>query len=170
MLGSLHIEVLLACGYAAFLIAVAGCLEVAARHTHRRSERMRVAGFRYDANLDLWTCPNDQKLVRAEADYRRRVIVYRAPAHSCNQCPIKDRCTDSDEGRSIEHAPDSWLESELRRFHRGISLALFLLALVILIAELFRYQGTLERVLVAGTAAAVMISGVRLLTTFLARA
>ena len=96
--GPIHIEVLLAICYGLFLIAVAGALELAARYSHHRSTRMQVAGFRYDPKLDLWTCPNDQKLLRAEADYGRNVVIYRAAAHACNTCAMKSRCTDSNWG------------------------------------------------------------------------
>jgi hypothetical protein len=52
------------------------------------------------------------------------LVRYRAPAHICNACSIKHLCTESEGGREIEHNPDSWLESEIARFHRGVSLAL----------------------------------------------
>ena len=155
-------EAMLAAGYAIFLIAVAGCLEAAARHSHRRCERMPLAGFRYDSKLDFWTCPQEQKLVRAETDYARRVVVYRAPRHACNACAIKSRCTDSNDGRAIERAPDSWLQSELRRFHRAISLTLFSLAAVIVIFGIVIARGGLERISLAGVLAATVIGGVRL--------
>jgi len=162
MSGGFDIEVAVVAGYALLLLAIAAALEFAARHSHHRSERLRVAGFRYDAKLDLWTCPNDQKLLRAEADYERRVIRYRAQAHVCNSCAIKSRCTDSSEGRTIEHAPDSWLQSELRRFHRGISLALLLLATVLLVAEIIRCNNAAERLVLAAMAATVVTAGIRM--------
>jgi hypothetical protein len=49
---------------------------------------------------------------------------------------IKHLCTESEEGREIEHHPDSWLESEIARFHRGISLALLFLAGLLLVVEM----------------------------------
>jgi hypothetical protein len=155
-------EILLAAGYSVFLLVTAACLEAAARQSHRRSERMRVKGFRYDPQLDLWHCPNNEKLLRAEVDYGNRTVFYRAAAHVCNRCPIKDRCTDSDEGRVIEHRPDSWVESELRRFHRGISLALVVLAALILIVEFVRYTGTEDRTLVGGMLLFLTLYGSRL--------
>lgn len=161
----IHPEVLLAVGYSIFLIAAAAALELAARYSHHRSARMRVAGFRYDSKLDLWTCPNDQKLLRAEADYGRNIVVYRAAAHACNSCAMKSRCTDSDRGRAIEHAPDSWLESELRRFHRGMSLVLFALAALILVAEFFRYSGRVDRTMLSGMATIVLFAGGRAAST-----
>jgi hypothetical protein len=56
----------------------------------------------------------------------------------------KHLCTESEEGREIEHNPDSWLESELARFHRGISLALLILAELLLIVEMIRHQRATE--------------------------
>jgi len=149
-------------GYAIFLLIVAGCLEAAARHSHRRSERMPLAGFRYDSKLDFWICPQQQMLVRAETDYARRVIVYRAPRHACNACAIKPRCTDSEEGRAIEQAPDSWLQSELRRFHRAISLTLFALAAVVVLVGILLSRSRLEQMSLAGVLAATVIGGVKL--------
>jgi hypothetical protein len=40
---------------------------------------------------------------------------------------------------------DAWIESELRRFHRGISIALLVLATVLLVAEIFRYSHPHDR-------------------------
>ena len=53
MLQNIDIEVLLAGGYSIFLILVAFCLEMLARHSHRRSEQVRIAGFRYRPQHDL---------------------------------------------------------------------------------------------------------------------
>jgi hypothetical protein len=156
------VEILLAAGYAAFLLIVAASLELAARHSHHRSERMRLAGFRYDAQVDLWTCPNDVKLLRAEVDYGRGAVFYRAPAHACNTCPIKSRCTDSDTGRVIEHRPDSWLDSELRRFHRGISLTMVVLAALMLTVELVRFAAQRDHMVAGAMLVFVAVYGLHL--------
>ena len=136
-----HSEIILAAVYALFLAGIAATLEFLARHAHRRSEQYRNAGFAYKHHIDVWECPTGQHLTRTETDLERRVARYRAPAHICNACHCKANCTDSDEGRVLESRPDSWLESELRRFHRGISLSLLLLAVLILAAEMIRYRG-----------------------------
>ena len=64
---------------------------------------------------------------------------YRAEAKWCNSCSLKLNCTSSNEGRVLETRLASWFESELRRFHRALSLALLLLAIIILAAESFRH-------------------------------
>ena len=54
---TIDIEVLLAGGYAVFLLLVALGLELLARHSHHRSKQMDVAGFRYHRQRDVWECP-----------------------------------------------------------------------------------------------------------------
>jgi hypothetical protein len=131
-------ETILALGYAGFLVATAALLELVARHVHRRSEYAATAGFTYRHDLDLWECPDGRSLHREETDSLLKVVRYRAEAHHCNACLYKFRCTDSGSGRVIEHRPDSWLDSGLYRFHRGMSLALLVLAALILLIEMIR--------------------------------
>jgi hypothetical protein len=135
--GRIDISVLLACTYAVFLAVVAALLERLARHSHRRSQRMRTVGFSYHPDLDIWRCPNGKHLFRAEVTRESTAVVYRAAAHDCNSCPIKSRCTDSAEGRTLQIRADSWLDSELRKFHRGLSLMLLFLAALILAITMF---------------------------------
>lgn len=145
MAWGLHIEVLLALGYSLFLAGVAFLLEFLARHSHKRAERYRNAGFIYFRDLDYWKCPAGQQLTQLTTDHRRRVSVYRAPANACNSCSLKLNCTDSDSGRLLESRLDVWIESELRKFHRGISQVLLLLAMVFVLAEDFRYSYPRDR-------------------------
>ncbi len=57
MISGVHNEVLMAGGYVLFLAAVAFLLEALARHSHKRSENYRNAGFSYKRELDQWECP-----------------------------------------------------------------------------------------------------------------
>src|SRR5215208_5575381 len=52
-----HLEALLAVGYAVFLLGVALGLDLLARHSHVRSECYRTAGFAYHPTHDAWICP-----------------------------------------------------------------------------------------------------------------
>jgi DDE family transposase len=135
-MSSIHTEVLLASGYALFLVVVATCLETLGRHTHQRSRQYQTAGFTYHPQHNLWECPAGQYLKLWAFDAQRRIAQYRADAKSCNSCALKKNCTDSEDGRKLEHHLDSWLQSEVRRFHRGISLALLFLAALILSLEM----------------------------------
>jgi hypothetical protein len=141
---TIHTEVLLAVGYAIFLVSSAFGLDLLARHSHARSERYRTAGFTYHPSHDAWICPEDQILLRSEVDHGRRLVRYRGRPQICNHCPAKTECTDSDKGREVVRAMDPWPHSEAGRFHRGISLAVALIAGLILAAEAIRNHTPLE--------------------------
>jgi len=140
-----HLEVFLALAYALFLMGVAFLLERLARRSQKRAEGYRHSGFIYFRDLDYWECPAGHQLVQLHTDHQRRVTTYRAPPSACNSCSLKLNCTDSDEGRLLERRLDTWIESELRQFHRGISLVLLLLATVILLGEIVRYPPLRDR-------------------------
>lgn len=166
---AIDIEVFLAGAYAVFLLLVALGLELVARHTHHRSKHMRVAGFRYHRHHDVWECPTGQQLKPIATDYARRLVRYRAPAHICNACSLKHLCTESAEGREIEHNPNSWLESEIARFHRGISLALLFLAGLLLGIEMIRHQRPMELLFLSGFLVPIALLGSQLLSAFLSQ-
>jgi len=166
MIDGIHIEVMLASGYVLLLVGVAGVLEYLARHSHRRSEHYRNSGFVYKQKLDIWECPTGHRLTRVETDFERRIARYRAPAHKCNVCHCKKDCTDSDDGRELESRLDSWVQSELRRFHRGISLALVLLATILLAAEMMRYHDWREWLLLGVLLAPIGFAGSKLSVSF----
>jgi hypothetical protein len=166
MIHGVHIEVILAGGYALLLVGVAVILEIVARHAHHRSEHFRNSGFTYKKNMDVWECPTGHHLTREQTDFERKIALYRAPAHKCNACHCKKDCTDSDDGRLLESRLDAWLQSELNRFHRGISLALLLLAVLILATEMFRHQELRDWMVLAGLLLPIGFAGSKLLVSF----
>lgn len=145
MIFGLHVEVLLALAYALVLVGIAFVLELVARKSHKRAEDYRNAGFVYFRELDYFECPAGHQLVQLKTDHQRGITSYRAPASACNSCSLKLNCTDSDSGRILERRLDTWIGSEIRRFHRGISITLLLLATVLLLAEVFRYSQPHDR-------------------------
>jgi hypothetical protein len=169
MIHGMHPDVLMAGGYAVLLVGVAAVLEFVARQSHRLSEQFHVAGFTYHPQLDAWKCPAGEHLERKESDYRRQVILYQAPAHVCNACHCKADCTDSANGRQIEQRLDSWLRSEVRRFHRGLSLVLLLLAVSILAAETGGRDNSRDWAFLAVLLLLIVVFGMRLMASFLAR-
>jgi hypothetical protein len=151
---SIPLEVFLAAGYAIFLVALAALLEWVAKHSHRRTDQLETVGFRYHPEMDRWQCPVGTHLVRIHT-HEHHVARYRAPAHACNSCPIKRDCTDSDQGREIEHHLDLWIRTGIGRFHAGISLALLLLAALLLAVEAGRYPQPHTLLLTAGLLAPI---------------
>ena len=146
----MNAEVVLAAAYATALLLGAFGLEWLSAHTHRRALRYRTAGFTYDAAHDHWCCPEGQHLWPHEFDDELRVVRYRAKAHVCNGCTRKDRCTDSDRGREIVRPLDPWPHSEAGRFHRGLSLVLVALAVLIVVAAGVRHHRPSEAALLLG--------------------
>ncbi len=169
MIGGIHVEVLLAAGYSAFLIAASAVLEWIARRSHQRSQTYQTAGFTYHQSLDIWKCPMGEHLLPAGISTETRIARYRAPANTCNSCILKDSCTDSDQGREILQHMDSWMQSELRRFHAGISFALLLLAVLIVIAEIPRHNQAAELAVLFLALAAAFWAGRQLPSKFRTR-
>ncbi len=153
--------------YAIFLVAVAAILERVALQSHRFSKQIEVAGFRYHTSQDRWECPEGHYLHRDHAGSAFRIVTYHAPAHVCCACRSREICTDSEDGRRIEQRLDSWLQSEIRRFHRGISLVLLLLAVLILAAEMSSQDTSRDWVLILSLLLPIASFGTRLLITFL---
>jgi hypothetical protein len=74
--------------------------------------------FVYDAEKDLYICPQGETLRRQGLDYKERSIRYAAKPSACNPCPLKARCTKSKKkGRWIRR---SFEEEYLERV-RGYS-------------------------------------------------
>lgn len=140
----MSLEVVLASGYGAFLLLAAVVIEWLSAHTHRRSLRYRTAGFAYDSTHDHWTCPEGEHLWPHEFDSERRLVRYKAKAHICNGCPRKDACTDSETGREVVRPLDPWPHSEAGRFHRGLSLLLVVLAVLVVAVGLIRHHEPVE--------------------------
>ena len=133
-MSEIAVESILAAGYGLFLALCALGLDALARHSSHRAGRYRTAGFTYMKSVDAWECPEGERLHRVETDLEMRLIRYRARAHVCNRCRLKDACTDSDGGREIARALDAWPHSEAGRFHRGIALAMVGFALLVILA------------------------------------
>ncbi len=153
-------------GYAAFLVAAALILEWLSAHTHRRALRYRTAGFEYDEQLDHWRCPEGEHLWPHELDHERRLVRYRARAHICNGCALKESCTDSEHGREIVRPIDPWPHSEAGRFHRGLSLVLIALALLLLIVGSARHHEPEEAGVFLALIVVALFVGRRLLRDF----
>ncbi len=156
-------EVLLASAYAVLLVAGALVLEWLSAHTHRRALRYRTAGFSYHSEHDHWLCPEGEHLWPHEFDDERRLVRYRARAVVCNRCPVKGNCTDSDTGREVVRPLDPWPHSEAGRFHRGLSLMLIALALLILAVEAARHHRAQEVTLLVSLLALGAMAARRLL-------
>ena len=84
---------------------------------HRRPFFGRHA-FTYDAENDHYRCPNGELLPRRVTKYTERDIVYQADAETCNACPLKAKCTESDRGRQVHRSFDEAYLDWVRSYHR----------------------------------------------------
>ncbi len=165
-MSALDTEVLLAGAYALMLLCVAWGLDGLARLTHDRAQAYRTAGFAYDSQHDHWVCPEGEHLWPHEYDHQQRVVRYRAKAHVCNGCPIKERCTDSDRGREVVRALDPWPHSEAGRFHRGIALIPVVLAGLIVVIAAVRHPAAADLAALLALASLIVVSAWRLSAAF----
>jgi transposase len=60
--------------------------------------------FTYDAEKDIYTCPQGEFLRRRGYDYRERSIRYAARASACKACSLKAKCPKSTKGRWIRRS------------------------------------------------------------------
>jgi Transposase DDE domain len=74
--------------------------------------------FQYDLQQDVYTCPNGAVLRLETHCYTERTKEYRADAATCNACPLKERCTDGEQGRSLRRSFDEEYLERVRAYHR----------------------------------------------------
>lgn len=70
----------------------------------QRNKFYPLALFHYDAELDLFICPQGQALPLYKSSYSEQEFVYRANAATCNACPAKAQCTNSKSGRHVRRS------------------------------------------------------------------
>jgi transposase len=60
--------------------------------------------FAYEAETDMYRCPEGNALRRETAKYGEEVVVYRGDPATCNACPVKSACTTSTHGRIVHRS------------------------------------------------------------------
>lgn len=136
-----ELELWLILGYVAVVLAGARLAEAMARVHFERARRYAEQGFEYDAGADHYSCPQGERLVLHVAESESRLAVYRAPASSCNGCPLKSSCTPHDEGRHLYRRLAAWAETDIGRFHRRLSLLMIGVGAVFSLGGLARWMG-----------------------------
>jgi hypothetical protein len=134
-------EVWLLVGYAAVVLVAARVTEALAAAHFRRARRFAEHGFDYDAGADHYRCPHGERLSLNVIASDNRVAVYRAPASRCARCPSKASCTPHDEGRHIYRPLAEWAETDVGRFHQGVSLFMAASGNVVSLFALLRWSG-----------------------------
>ena len=73
--------------------------------------------FAYDAAHDAYHCPAGHALARERIKHTEGVIVYRADAATCNACPLKAECTESNRGRIVHRSLYADYLDKVRGYH-----------------------------------------------------
>jgi hypothetical protein len=135
------LEIWLILGYVAVVLAGARLSEKLARVHFERARRYAEHGFEYDADADHYSCPQGERLALHLVEEESRLAVYRAPASSCNGCPLKASCTPHDEGRHLYRPLAEWAETDIGRFHRRLSLLMIGIGVIFSLGALARWMG-----------------------------
>jgi hypothetical protein len=84
----------------------------------RRTPYYGPSLFTYDAERDVYSCPQGATLRRNKAVYTgRKIVLYRTEAMICNACPVKAACTPGTQGRWIARSFDADYLDRVRGYH-----------------------------------------------------
>jgi transposase len=73
--------------------------------------------FAYEADQAQYRCPHGDVLRLRKHAYTERLSIYQAEAATCNACPLKAKCTESDQGRLVKrHFDEAYLDL-VRSYH-----------------------------------------------------
>jgi hypothetical protein len=136
---ALDLGLVLLLAYVFVLWAGGWSLEFLARAHFHRAERYAHNGFDYDTELDRYECPQGEWLTLHSFDDRNKLAIYKAPASSCNACPLKAFCTPHDEGRRVYRSLAEFHETDIGQFHRLLSLLVLSMALAFSAAGLLAW-------------------------------
>ena len=81
-----------------------------------RSPYYGASRFVYDAERDLYRCPQGEPLRLYTHSYTERLSRYRADPESCNACPLKPECTPGDSGRVLMRSFDEELLERVKAY------------------------------------------------------
>jgi transposase len=84
---------------------------------HKRSAFFGTERFTYDTASDSYQCPNGARLGRVHHNVQSQVDIYRAGEGVCENCPLRARCTDSKEGRTVTRSFHEEYLERVRGYH-----------------------------------------------------
>jgi transposase len=83
-----------------------------------RNPLLGMQEFVYDAQKDIYTCPQGETLAYHYTRHAMDLRVYRADAEACNRCPLKSQCTTSSHGRTIHRNLREHYSERVRAYHQ----------------------------------------------------
>lgn len=82
----------------------------------KRTSLFTKEAFAYDAQRDVYTCPQGETLRRQGHDRRGGYIRYAVRAGACEECPLKSECTNSPKGRWVSRSVDEEYLERVRSY------------------------------------------------------
>ncbi len=82
----------------------------------KRTSLLTIEAFVYDAERDLYTCPQGEILRRQGHDHRGGYVRYAVRSSACNECPLKSKCTNSPKGRWVSRSLDEEYLERVRAY------------------------------------------------------
>jgi transposase len=86
------------------------------RDGQRPGPFFKQADFTYDAERDVYLCPQGTELRPWGRDYGKQVRTYQARASACGACPVRERCTTSPLGRALRRHFDEDYRERVRAY------------------------------------------------------
>ncbi len=83
----------------------------------RRTPYYGPARFSYDAERDVYLCPQGEPLRPSRREQKAEKTEYRADAATCNACPVKAACTPSEHGRQVHRSFHADHLERVRGYH-----------------------------------------------------
>jgi hypothetical protein len=136
-----RLELWLILAYVAAVLIASRAVDALARAHFARARRHDDQGFEYVPDHDHYRCAGGEHLPRHDFDPVSRRAIYRAPASTCNACPLKPSCCPHDAGRQISRSTAAWSETDVGLFHQRLSVLMAAAGGVISAAELWRSGG-----------------------------
>jgi hypothetical protein len=87
------------------------------RDANKREPLFGQRAFTYDADRDVYRCPQGETLRVTGHSYTERTIRYQAPGAACDACPMKARCTTGAHGRQVYRNFDEGYLDRVRAYH-----------------------------------------------------
>lgn len=85
---------------------------------NRHPDYFGPAQFTYDAEQDLYRCPQGQLLRPFRREYQAQKTEYRANAATCNACPVKPVCTPGTQGRIVHRSFHAAVQERVRAYQQ----------------------------------------------------
>ena len=89
--------------------------------THRKNQALGIfpeSEFKYQPHNDTFLCPAGQELVARRLNVTRRTMEYYVPGRVCLKCPLREQCTKSQTGRTLQrHEKQDILDAAKMQAH-----------------------------------------------------